>query len=498
MEIPIPNDWNGDDWFCAQVEWPDSPYWIAILQGFLSAATRGRLWDGRSGSILAAQAIGREIWARNVPLIDCEGGGEHGDPPPPEIIYIIQGAIDAHEKDGCEMNCCIRWIDGVLSVWDCGAWVPVEGNGPNGEEGGGEPDEDWVDDIIESEENPFGFSACGKAWAITELIFAVANAVWEQADNLDGWAWIGDIESDTGVNLDNTWLINAVVQSKQMLLINTEPTGLVNYSPSVMFSQSVRTRMRNMLLGYVNGDTAEPMTREQVRDFRIAWRTSMLPDGVLSNFWGAILNAIHPGRYRTTTQAGAIDDTRDCDTELGYENIQIGPSYASDGGWYLGVPIAENVSDNTEQVQRARGTFELEQDLFGLVLRYEWVDGDKTVKPMSYSSVGSLPYDAGAQQLWGDTSGHFEDDGPARTYIFHDDAEIVIQLVSHFGISGAIQSTAGTWSSNPASPSTHHSVAEAETLAWEIRREANVAGDFGPLLVSVIYPIFNVNSPSHS
>lgn len=68
MENPIPFDWDGESWkrFC--VCWPDSPQWLALLRGFLTYCTRGRSWDGRTGTIKDAQAIGWEIANNNLPL----------------------------------------------------------------------------------------------------------------------------------------------------------------------------------------------------------------------------------------------------------------------------------------------------------------------------------------------------------------------------------------------------------------------------------------------
>jgi len=68
--MPIPSDWDGESWCCYVVEWPDSASWQAILLGFLTTPQRGRFWDGRTGSITAAQAVGLQIFQRN--FLDCE------------------------------------------------------------------------------------------------------------------------------------------------------------------------------------------------------------------------------------------------------------------------------------------------------------------------------------------------------------------------------------------------------------------------------------------
>lgn len=69
--IPIPNDWAGEEWSCVIVEWPNSPQWMGLLRGLVTTPTRGRWWDGSTGDIRDAQAIGLEILERN-PVASCD------------------------------------------------------------------------------------------------------------------------------------------------------------------------------------------------------------------------------------------------------------------------------------------------------------------------------------------------------------------------------------------------------------------------------------------
>lgn len=65
-QVPIPDDWDGQTWDCAIVEWPASDDWLAILRGLITWPQRGRFWDAETGSILDAQAVGLEIFNRNI------------------------------------------------------------------------------------------------------------------------------------------------------------------------------------------------------------------------------------------------------------------------------------------------------------------------------------------------------------------------------------------------------------------------------------------------
>ncbi len=64
-QIPIPDDWDGVTFVNHVICWPDSVLWKGILAGLVTYPTRGRFWDGATGSIVAAQAAGRQIIQQN-------------------------------------------------------------------------------------------------------------------------------------------------------------------------------------------------------------------------------------------------------------------------------------------------------------------------------------------------------------------------------------------------------------------------------------------------
>jgi len=77
--FPIPDDWDGDDWACVIIEWPNSPQYMGLLRGLVTTPVRGRFWDGRTGSITDAQTVGLEIQERN-PVTSCD-----------EIVVALDG-----------------------------------------------------------------------------------------------------------------------------------------------------------------------------------------------------------------------------------------------------------------------------------------------------------------------------------------------------------------------------------------------------------------------
>ncbi len=70
-QFPIPNDWDGETYECYMIEWPFSVQWNGLLRGLISTPTRGRFWDGSTGSIKDIQAVGEKILERN-PVTTCE------------------------------------------------------------------------------------------------------------------------------------------------------------------------------------------------------------------------------------------------------------------------------------------------------------------------------------------------------------------------------------------------------------------------------------------
>lgn len=318
MQVPIPDDWDGETWFCSEVQWPDSPLWTALLAGALSMFTRGRVYDGRSGSILDAQAVGREIWARNFPFVQC-GDDAPETPETPdggasEQIKFILSLLDSDdESEECEMGCCLRWNNGVLEVFSCGAWTPVEGIGgiPVVDPDTALPD-DWTEGQVDSNGDPIECDPCGAAYALTEAVFSIGNAVYEQADNFDFWKWVSDVESDVGMDLNNRYVYEAVVQSTSNLALDAaDITDILDYSPGTVLDIGQRSNFRNMAVKYQTADCAG-MTEEAFEKFKEAWASSFLPDAPLFGWWSHVLSALGPNKAREITAIGKSDGTRDC------------------------------------------------------------------------------------------------------------------------------------------------------------------------------------------
>lgn len=114
MKVIIPSDWDGETWTCVQIQWPYSVEWLAVLNGLLSQAMRGRLWDEKTGSVVDVQEIGKEIWARNKPFVicqDCDDGEQE-----PTVIYLSDGSMGDDDEMG-QVVTEIKAIPGGIRVY---------------------------------------------------------------------------------------------------------------------------------------------------------------------------------------------------------------------------------------------------------------------------------------------------------------------------------------------------------------------------------------------
>lgn len=175
MKIPIPDDWDRQEWLCVEIQWPASPQYVAILFGLLTELTRGRFWEESTGSVRAAQEIGWWIHDKNFPLSYCNDVA----PPIPdsEILFTF---VDGDGEGECAVSgCSIPYgklrVDerGMLQYQYCGVWYDVENW--NAAAVGGQPAAPDTEDI--TPEAPVSGIACQKAaWIAQEFVRMLRSA----------------------------------------------------------------------------------------------------------------------------------------------------------------------------------------------------------------------------------------------------------------------------------------------------------------------------------
>lgn len=314
-QMPIPDDWNGEDWRCITVEFPDSPKYLALLVGYLSQNARGHFWDKRTGTITDAQDIGREIFYRNFPLNDC-AGGEVETEIDAETVFIMCG-------DGCtdcedEMSCSIprdvlRWAaDGRLQYLSCGTWYYVEGAMV--------ADAAIGDDYIAPEIDGGGYSACGKANAVMELVHQLITSIFDEVDNFF-FQWWGHIKGDMpGVGMDAKWIMTAVSGAVAQKLADQALQEA--YEPDE-FDESTWQSVKCALARDFSNTMPEALDGNAIRSklqsyFASEWGVDVLTNAVFVD----ALRGLNASTFEDAVRAGASDDEESCDCPLTGEEYE--------------------------------------------------------------------------------------------------------------------------------------------------------------------------------
>lgn len=204
LKFAIPDDLDVSELACFQVQWPDTPQWRSILAGLLYMVSRGRPWDERSGSVVAAQAAGTALFNLNVPLVSCNGLKDHSRG---SGGYSVAWCYD--ESEECdEMGCYVEdvcWVQvggGLkLAIKRCGKWelavkrtfselvdlwCDPSAEYPNFEDLI-DPDIPGPGPIPDPDDLTGRHPACDKAYAIAEATWAVAAEMFDNRDIAPGF-----------------------------------------------------------------------------------------------------------------------------------------------------------------------------------------------------------------------------------------------------------------------------------------------------------------------
>lgn len=318
MKLPIPDDWDGQTYECFQIQWPNSTLWIALLNGWLSQLGRGRTWNENTGSILAAMAIGEEIWRRNQPLITCTG-----EPLPPDDQTTLEHLAgpcwfcDCEDDMPCfDISHLLKIENGILYALDgCCVWQEI---GPLTTPAG------IGDTPLElPDQDPPTYSACGKAYAGARLIRDVAYACWEQYDSYP-WEYVPLVEQDVMMDLSDPDVITAVLQAGIMV-----PLG---YTIEEVCSPTFVQWLRCQLVAKF-ADNAATATEDDFKSARSLIRGHFTPDVFKMNFYDYVLNAIGWERFANYIALGATQPDVDCDCPE-----EAGPGIPpTDGVWWSGL-----------------------------------------------------------------------------------------------------------------------------------------------------------------
>lgn len=242
----IPDDWNGEDWTCYAIQWPDSPKFKLLLRSLLYSLSRGRDWDRQTGTITAATLIGWDIFDRNSPLIDCSASPECPECPDCDTggnggnAGSGGGIVILEEEDMGQVVTDVQLIGSVLRVYfgHC-CYEDYDLAGLAAEFPGELPP-----DVVNPDEDPeFEYSSCGKAKGIVEAIYTIVTAAYTAVETKLPWQYIGFIESAVGYNLDNNWCAVLLIEVPKMIILGID-SGDVN---NAVYKQAIINRIAQIL-----------------------------------------------------------------------------------------------------------------------------------------------------------------------------------------------------------------------------------------------------------
>lgn len=413
MRVPIPNDWNGDNWACIQIQWPDSDKWRAILAGLLTTPMRGRFWDERTGEIISAQRIGQQIDVKNIPFIPCDGGELPIDGE--TFVQFIESVESEFAMSLCGYNPkAFKIQNGSLWVRDfCGEWVEI-----------GEiarTDQPLPPDVLD----PLGetYYACGKAYAAVDAVYQVVTSAFDEIDNWPN-VWVGHVKADCPqFSLAASYITQCIVDC----IVLTNTYGSVEVA-ATLFDASTKESIICALVSQLDDTASVP---EDLADIMRNLFNGEFGKQVIdyADVFNAALWAIGPNEIRDVAMLGATNAEVDC----GCPEVQLpyNGTIKFDGTWAWGTHtgVVMDVSPTTLQfgkyvrfqMSNDGGDFREARDLV-LNLTGAQVGDEITIRQRPYSGVelGTENWEATAPQIdpavWSTMRVQVSGDTPTETY----------------------------------------------------------------------------------
>lgn len=356
QRIPIPSDWNGEDWFCIQLQWPKSPEWIAVLTGILSNLTRGWYWNEQTGTVTDAQVIGREIFLRNIIFNPCSSGENGGEIPGDETPCQSIGNFGSDYDQECDEMPAVTWLDydenGNLRMWfgPCCSQL-VMGTTQDTQL----PDPYADDDTV-------SYASCGKADALVDALWSVLDAGWDAQNSANPFTWVGTVEAALpGYNLSDNAIWSLVQQS-----IDLDN----DYSKAEVLTDYRKQQLKCLAQSIFNDD---PGGITQIEYDQWRGLSAVVFIGEQRQWAQTGMEAIGKGNSSTIAALGATNESADCECpgELG---TIIGPT---SGGWYLDLPQTLEV-DCAGGFGTTWADFKeiSAHDTYGVMYYCEYVSGD--------------------------------------------------------------------------------------------------------------------------
>jgi len=332
VKLPIPDDWDGQDWACAQIHWPNSAKWMSILAGLISQPMRGWGWDEKTGptepaiSIPSVQAIAWDIWLRNQPFVSCDGGDDQITPPEPQNgLFPAFGGMEGDEMPCIDISGLLKIENGVLYARNsCCEWVSIGAIAGLNE---GVPD----DPLNPSGDPGFVYSACGKAKAIVDIAYLIVAAGFSAlADAANPFKWIPYIESTAGYDLDNNYLAGMLAEITAGMALETAqfPFGIeASDVDDPIEHQRILCRVVREF-----ADDAIGVDADKFAAVKACFKAEMFPFSLWYGMFDYALNALGREDMNTVAKWGAGNTAENCDCPA-EEAPEAFSQYGLDKAW---------------------------------------------------------------------------------------------------------------------------------------------------------------------
>lgn len=308
----IPSD-TGSDMRCVALQWPAGEEYDTLLRSMLYLLTRGRFWAQETGSVKDAQSMGWRVFDANWPLVACDGGtsdnGSSDNGSDFEDILSGLGAAWEEEEMPCiDISGLLRIENGVLQARNsCCEWVTIGAmDAPVSEYPA-----DVVGGQLPAEQD---YSACGRAYAVSDAIFRVVDAVWDNKYTLP-WLTIHAVETDAGMNLTGSGVLSCQAQAVQTdVLFDTGDVSDVTLREKFVCALAVQFA--------ATGDGLSDSEWDAIKSACTGF--SSVLDIFVNNLYLYVTTlAIGRSRLSAIAQLGAVNDQQDCDCP--YEPIPFEP-----------------------------------------------------------------------------------------------------------------------------------------------------------------------------
>lgn len=307
----IPQDWSLDsgDWDCVEIQWPNSVEWKRMLIALLYTLTRGREWDETSGTITDVQAVGWEIFTRNMALTPCGECPECPDCPSCEECEECEecaanrsGAlIESEESDMGQVVTNVTVNEqGQIVVW----FGPCCSEVLTGIKVSNVATEVDIDPVNPDNDPDFVYYACGKAKAIVDAVYGLIEICFDYADEvLAPWQYIPRIEADFGFDLDNNWLT--------LLILNAAAAWAVGQNFGLVNLAAERARVQCQLAQFFSDDNVGVPDSATFESVKGVFKANI----TIANwgFFDQAINAIGAVDMNTIAVFGSGDSTATCD-----------------------------------------------------------------------------------------------------------------------------------------------------------------------------------------